>query len=491
MLSPGAGPAAVRSFIVRGEWIAWVGVTPPARTSRRVSLRGLVVTPGFVDAHVHLTATGLRLGGLDLSGLADARALAGRLAEHVRRVGNRFVWGGGWEDTRWPAAPDADLIEGVAGDRYAYLPRVDAHSALVSWRLFEAAGCAGLEGADVDGAGRPTGLVRREAHHAARKYFFDNVPASEVSAAHRRAAERAVSVGITTVHEMGGPTHGAGERDLELLRRGRLPVRVVVYYATDDLRRARRLRLERIGGDLNVDGALGSRTAALLRPYRDAREERGFLYRDAGDCAEVFEQATRAGLQAGVHCIGEAACEAAVRGLERAARRVGRAALGRLRHRLEHFEMSSREMIARAARLGAGLSVQPAFDAAWGGPDGMYATRVGRGRASRMNDFRTMVRSGAVVGFGSDSPVTPLDALGGVRAAVRPTVPGHALSGAQAFRAATVGAAALAHEDRLVGRVAVGYRADFVVWSADPLTSARARVLATVVGGRVVYGELP
>lgn len=150
--------------------------------------------------------------------------------------------------------------------------------------------------------------------------------------------------------------------------------------------------------------------------------------------------------------------------------------------------MSSPDLIRRAARLGAGLSVQPAFDASWGGRGGMYERRVGR-RARGMNDFKLMGSSGAVLGFGSDSPVTPFDAAGSVRAAVRPSVRGHALSRAQAFEAATTGAAALAHEPNR-GRIAPGAAADFVVWTANPLTDEAARVVATFVDGRLVSGAL-
>jgi hypothetical protein len=489
-VGPDDRDGSIRSFIVRGDWIVWVGARPVARARRRVSLAGLVVTPGFVDAHVHLTATGLTMAGLDLSGVSGADGLARRLRDHVRKRPERFVWGGGWDDTTWPAPPRAALVDAVAAGRFVYLPRVDAHSALLSSGLLDAAGCARLEGADRDAGGRPTGIVRRDAHHAARKYFMDNVPAAALAEAHRLAAARAASVGITCVHEMTGPYHGAGERDLGLLLGGRLPVRVVVYYATDDVGAVIRRGLPRIGGDLNVDGALGSRTAALAAPYADVRGHRGHLYRDSSELADLFEASTRAGLQAGVHCIGEAACEAAVRGLERAARRVGVGAVRRMRHRLEHFEMSSKELIARAARVGAGLSLQPAFDAAWGGESGMYSKRVGRARARTMNDFRAMARSGAPLGFGSDSPVTPLDPIGAVRAAMRPRVASHAMTPAQALRAATVGAAGLARQEGTLGRVAAGYRADFVVWSANPLADDSARILATVVGGRVVYGDI-
>ena len=429
--------------------------------------------------------------GIDLSKTRSARAIRREVGDYCERDGRRFVWGSGWDDAApgWRGrGPNGLDLDRAAAGRFVYLTRVDGHSAVVSSRLFDAAGCARHEGADVDDGGF-TGVVRRDAHHAARAYALDHVPASALATAHLAAARAAAQVGITTVHEMTGPVHGAGERGLDILLEQDLPVDVVAYYATDDVAIPRARGLRTIGGDLNVDGALGSRTAALERPYADLRGHAGFLYRDAGDCADFFEVATRAGLQSGVHCIGDAACEAAVRGLERAARRTSLGAVRRLRHRLEHFEMASPELIDRAARLGAGMSMQPAFDAAWGGDERMYAGRLGRRRARTMNDFRAVLRAGGVLGFGSDSPVTPFDPLGGLRAAVEPSNPAHAVSTAEAFRGATLGAAALAREDRVKGRLAAGFRADWVVWDGKPLRSRRASVSATIVGGRVASGE--
>lgn len=495
VLGPDASDTRLRVLAVDPPWIVWVGrgEAGAPRCERRESLGGRRISPGFVDAHAHLTMTGLALAGLDLASVRSARAITRALARFVERERRRFVWGTGWDDAvpgwRGPGPVAADL-DRVGGDRFVYLTRVDSHSAVVSMKLFEAAGCARREGADAGADGRFTGVVRRDAHHAVRKYMLDRMPVSAIADANRAAAETAAAAGITTVHEMTGPLHGAGERGLDLLLKQKLPVGVVPYYATDDTRIPLRRGLRTIGGDVNVDGALGSRTAALHRPYVDAGGSTGSLYRDAGDCGDFFEEATRAGLQAGVHCIGEAACEAAVRGLGIAARRTSLAAVRRLRHRLEHFEMASKELIARAARLGAGISMQPAFDAAWGGEGRMYEQRVGVRRARTMNDVRAVLKAGCVCGFGSDAPITPFDPVSGVRAAVEPSNPSHAIDLRDAFGCATVGAAALAREDRIKGRLAPGYRADWVVWDGDPRRSRSAAVAATVLGGRVVAGAL-
>lgn len=480
------------AITITGDQIEWAGAFTDLDTSsgRAVSLQGAFVTPAFIDAHAHLTPTGLTAAGVDLHDTSGLRDLVKRLGTHVRATKDRFVWGNGWDDTHWESPPTADAIERVSQGRHVYLSRVDAHSALASHATLRAAGCATFDGCEIDERGVATGIIRRAAHHAVRLFFLSRLPRTQIRAAHRRAASMAVAAGITSVHEMGGPLHAAGERDLDLLLEDQLPISVVPYYASDDLSVATSRGLKTLGGDWNVDGSLGSRTAALLKPYADRRGHHGFLYRDAESLASFFTHATKAGLQAGVHCIGDAACEAAVEGLERAARRCGARAVRARRHRLEHFEMASPDLIARAARVGAAFSLQPAFDKHWGGSGGMYRTRLGVVRARSMNDFARIFATGAVIGFGSDSPVTTFDPLSAIAAAVRPHERSHGISRQSAFAAATLGAAGLAHQERTTGRIAPGYRADLCVWDDDPRTVQHPRLRATISRGRVVWGRL-
>lgn len=483
------GPLHADSLRVAGDKIAWAGnaASMPGRcVDPTVVLDGAWITPGFVDAHVHLTMTGMMQGGIDLHGTRNRTTMQQALRRYVAAHDSRFVWGYGWDDAAWATGPSGSLIEEVAPGRYVYLARVDGHSALVSKALVNAAECAGLEGADVENQ-----IVRRQAHHAVRLFFLSRLPTPDLRSAQSRAADMAVAKGITTVHEMSGPVHAAGERDLDLVLQDRLPVSVICYYATDDMQVALSRGLHQIGGDYNADGALGSRTAALTAPYADAEGHTGFLYQSGNDLGRFFTAATKAGLQAGVHCIGDAGCEAAVEGLEIAGRRAGRRAVAALRHRLEHFEMASPALITRAHVAGAVFSMQPAFDAHWGGKGRMYEARAGSRRARTMNNLAAIAASGAIMGFGSDSPVTPFDPLRGIQAATHPSNSKHAVSVDDAFVAATHGAHALARQEHIAGRIEAGMRADFVVWDANPLQSKRARILATVSRGKVVYGSLP
>jgi hypothetical protein len=170
-----------------------------------------------------------------------------------------------------------------------------------------------------------------------------------------------------------------------------------------------------LAGDLCADGSIGSHTAALREPYADRAGHRGFGYLTAGQIEAHVIACTRAGLSAGFHVIGDAALDAVVQGFAAAAREVGLDDIRAGRHRLEHVEMVDAGHLAELARLGLTASVQPVFDAWWGGAQGLYAERLGPARGPRLNPFRDFLDAGITLLLGSDTPVTPFDAWGAVQ----------------------------------------------------------------------------
>jgi len=230
-----------------------------------------------------------------------------------------------------------------------------------------------------------------------------------------------------------------------------------------------------VAGDLFVDGALGSRTAALCAPYTDSPSGSGTLYLDAEQVREHVITCTRAGLQAGFHAIGDAAIAVVVAGFERAAEAVGVAALAACRHRLEHLEMIDARQAAALAGLGVIGSVQPVFDAEWGGADGMYARRLGADRGTRLNPFSVLSSAGMGLAFGSDAPVTPVNPWAAVRAAVHHRTDGFGISARAAFTAHTRGGwRAAGVVDRLAGTLVPGASATYAVWRVEELVAGVA-----------------
>ncbi|MFI0786953.1 amidohydrolase [Streptomyces lydicus] len=514
------------AMVVEGDRIAWVGEEGAADSfadgvDEVVQLDGALVTPAFTDAHVHTTATGLALTGLDLSAagtLADALA---RVRAHAdARPADRVLLGHGWDASAWPEgrAPSRPELDAATGGRPLYLTRVDVHSAVVTTALLDL-----VPGIRDRSGFHPDAPLTGDAHHAVRRAAYATLTPAQRAEAQAAALARAASLGIGSLHECAGPEI-SGEDDftalLALAREANGP-RVVGYWAeavasAKDAERIRELGAIGAAGDLFVDGSLGSHTAHLHAPYADLPGHTGTAHLDTDAVAAHVAACTEAGLQAGFHAIGDAAIGSVVNGVRAAAERLGTARIRAARHRVEHAEMLTEATVAGFADLALTASVQPAFDAAWGGPDGMYAARLGAERAATLNPYAALLKAGVPLALGSDSPVTPLDPWGTVRAAVFHRTRAHGISARAAFTAHTRGGwRAIGRDD--AGVLVPGAPADYAVWrtgelvvqapderverwSTDPrsgtpglpdLTPGRDLpvCLRTVVGGRTVFGR--
>lgn len=494
----------VSALVADGGRITWLGDESGAATrvdavERIVDLDGALVLPGFVDAHVHLSMTGLGLRGVDLGTAPSLTAGLAAIEARVRRTGGRPVYAPNWQEANWPEARAMTHreLDRAAYGGVVYSPRVDVHSAIVSSALVAASGAAGHDGWLGDG------LVVRDAHHAAREAFLGLVDPEQRRGDIEAALRAAAAAGITSVHECGGPDLSCAEDFadvLELGERADLPA-TVGYWAerVTSADQARTLlgrhRARGLGGDLNVDGSIGSRTAHLREPYADRPGHCGTAYLTADEVAEHVAACVQAGIQSGFHVIGDAGLDTALEGIAEAARRCGLGSVRAARVRLEHAEMADGAAIAEMARLGVIASVQPAFDAWWGGSGGMYAERLGRSRAAGMNPFGSLERGGVPLALGSDTPVTPFDPWGGIVAAMGHHQPGQRLGLSSALDAHTSGGHRAAREDH-DGSIEVGADATFAAFATD-LTGDGApvlrsgdpapRCLLTVRAGVVLY----
>jgi predicted amidohydrolase YtcJ len=494
---------ATLSYPTMGEWllvderhVERVGTGEPPAAERVVDLPGTTIVPGFIDSHVHLTGTGIDQSGPALDECRSAEALVATVARAAATGRKGTLLCHGFDETTWdrPRLPSIGELDRASGSPLIVV-RADGHISLANSPALHESGVLGMRGVETGEAGDPTGVVRQEANWALQRWFHESLSDREVQEYQLRAASLAASRGITCVHEMAIP-NSRGPRDFEILmtHRDRLPVDAIPYVASVDIPFVMDFALPRIGGDLSLDGSLGARTAFLLRPYADG-EGRGVGYIEDEDLVEFFHNAHLAGLQVGVHAIGDAAIEQCLAAWERVystldsrSRRHFRAR----RHRVEHFELSTPDHVERAAALGLTISVQPAFDAAWGHSGGMYEQRLGEDRAGGMNPFRTLMLRGVVVGAGSDSPVTALDPMEGIAALEGHHDPLERLSREEALRLFTQGSAALAHLDDKKGRLEPGFHADFAAYEDDPTAAPSVRGMRpvlTVSMGREVYAR--
>jgi predicted amidohydrolase YtcJ len=469
------------AMLVDGDTVAWVGseqaATSIADSSMEViDLRGALLAPGFVDSHMHLTETGIASDALELGGVCSARELLDAVSRAAAALGaTSTVLGHGWDESAWQdkTLPSPEELERAAGGRKVYLARVDAHSALASSSLASAAGLDGLDG--YSGSAQVLGAANTALRLLARQF-----PEAERRRYQELALREAAANGYVALAEMAAP-HLCSVEDLRASAAwntgGEGVPEILPYWgelATSEEHASSILEglgvpVLGLAGDLNIDGSIGSRTAALSLDYADAPGHRGSLYLSVDEAARHLAACSALGVQAGFHVIGDAGLKTALDALDLAAAEVGEQRVRAAAHRLEHVEMADASDLARLAKYSITVSAQPAFDAAWGGAGKLYEQRLGSRRAA-MNPFASYYSTGVPVCFGSDSPVTPLRPWSSVRACLEHSNPDQRISARAAFLGHTrAGWRASKQRNPLMGQLVPGAPASFAVWEVDEL----------------------
>lgn len=480
--------------LVDGRHVQRVGSGEPPAADRVVELPGCTILPGFIDAHVHLTSTGTAMANEDVAAAASRQQLLAIAADRARGETERVVALQGYDETRWddPTRPSLADLDAITNEPLV-IRRTDGHVALVNSAALTFVEALETRGVDRDPEGRPTGLVTQEANRQVGLWVASSRTVHRIEELQLLGAGVAATRGVTSVHEMALPLESE-MRDVDVLlaHRARLPVSVEVVLGTMDVPKAAELGLAAIGGDLAVDGSIGARTAAVSETYADGTET-GVLYFDDEVLEGFFSDGHDAGLQVGMHAIGDRAIEQVLTAWERVYHRLDsreRRHFRARRHRIEHFEMPSAEHVERAAMLGLAVSMQPTFDLEWGQPGGLYAQSLGPERAHAMNPVRLLLDRGVVVGVGSDAPVVPLDPWRTIHALEHHHDVTQRLTRPEAIRIHTAGSARLAHQEEKKGVLEPGMHADLVAYDVDPLEADDVRDLRpvlTVSLGREVW----
>jgi len=449
------------------------------------------IVPGLIDSHTHPLETGLQMLFANLSGVASIAEVHERLrARRQDALEHGMMLGFNLEPDRLSERryPTRHELDAVLPEIPVFVYRVDGHSAVTNTAglqlilaKYPGVKPPGMEG---DCNGRPTGVLRGEAYEKASRVFKHRLGPEQVREALRLAGTEAAARGVTTIGALVG-VEDTTDDEWRVLLDGleSMAVRTVPFLQTWNTEVPLRFGLRQAGGCLLIDGSFGSHTAAISQGYADAPGNNGASYVTDEKLLSFLGTAADAGLQTAVHAIGDRAVEQVVRCHERIAKA---GSDNPLRHRIEHAELLNDSLADRIARLGLVLGVQPAFEAEWGGPDRMYAQRLGE-RWRSTNPYRRLLDSGIRLAGGSDAPITPIDPVAGIRAAVERPNPHQTITGEEALAMFTSIAAFALIREGACGSIEVGKDADITVLTADPRTTSRCQVVATFRGGTCTY----
>ncbi|WP_017930256.1 amidohydrolase [Robiginitomaculum antarcticum] len=476
------------------------------------------VYPGFTDAHAHLRGIGERELTLNLEGTMSVTDLVGRTTTHMATLPEDSpVMGRGWIETHWPENrfPTREDLDQISTDRAIILSRADGHASVVNSKALELAGITVEMQAPFGGDilrgldGRPTGMLI----DTAQGLLADIIPTETPErrrAAYIRAGDVYADYGWTGIHNM-----SADPDDVSIMTglsdEGQMPLRI--YNAMDytgsapdvlsaDARADDQLVTTR-AIKLYVDGALGSRGAALLEPYDDDPQNRGLIMLDKDEALEIYTMALREGVQVSTHAIGDRGnrlvldwYEEAFNAVPESERRVVDP-----RWRVEHAQILNLDDLDRFAAIGVIPSMQPSHAI---GDLHFAPARIGIERLKGGYSWQSLINSGTIVAGGSDAPVERGDPRIEFYAAVARKdqngftgegwYPEEAVSRLNALKMFTAWPAYASFQEDNLGTIEVGKVADFTVFNGDIMTIDEAEILsvepvATVLGGKVIMAE--
>lgn len=509
---------------VKGEQIVYVGSNRQAKkyagpATKIVQAEGRLLLPGFQDSHVHFVSGSLNLNLVDLAGTRTVEEIQERIrkfaAEHPELP---WIQGRGWMYSAFPGdMPHKKYLDEVVPDRPAIMRCADGHTSWVNSKALELAGITGKTPDPPDGKivrdekGEPTGALLEGASYLVSR-LIPRPTREEKLEALRLGMKEAARWGVTCAHGLGGEFE-----DLELFDQlraeGSQTVRLVItmwvsepgpqekdFQAYEAARAKYNDRWLAVRGvKLMLDGVIDSGTAAMLEPYEGMKGYSGKLFWEPEDYINAVMELSRRGIQVSTHSIGDRAIKLTLEAYEKALKESGHP---ELRHKIEHVECVAADDFPRFGNPGIIASFQPLHadpDPVW---MSAWIKNVGPEREQRAFPWKSVLKAGGHLAFGSDWPVVTINPWPGLQIAVtredfegKPAggwIPGEKLTLEEAIRAYTIGGAYALNEENIRGSIEPGKLADLILLSQNIFEIPASRIrhtysVLTVVGGRIVH----
>ena len=515
------------AIAVKKDRIAFVGSNEDAKKlasdkTRIVDLRGRTVVPGMTDSHCHIFGIGEREMNLNLEGTNSREDFLAKVKARVDQTERgQWIIGRGWIETFWkpPQFPSHTDLDKIAPDNPVFLTRADGHAAIANTAALKiakidknAANPLGGEILKDKTTGEPTGMLLDNAMDLAAKHISKPTEA-EREKAFLLGIDREIGLGWCEIQNAGSHTG-----DIKIIRKcfdeGKVKLRFInaVYGPGEDVQ-----QFLREGSTINAydhhftqrtikvifDGALGSRGAALLKPYSDAPDTSGFLTEKESDLKPMFEEALRRGIQVETHAIGDRTNRTILDLYQNAFKAVplDQRKIREPRWRVEHAQILDPADIPRFAKLSVIPSMQPSHAIS----DLFFApSRLGMERLAGAYAWQSLIKSGCIIAGGSDAPVERGEPMIEFYAAVaRKSVKGFSGEGwhpeqavmrEQALKIFTIWPAYAAFEENDKGSIEPGKLADLTVLSSDIIKISEPEILntrcvMTVIGSEIVYED--
>lgn len=460
-----------------------------------IDAKGSTVLPGFYDSHSHLVQTAINHVSLNLSKATSFNDIGDLITQYINKNPGKPIRAIRLDEQnlKEKRLPDRYILDKFCDNAPLWVNKYEYHTSILNtYSLLHYKIPFSIAGIELDGNNMPTGVFRHFANALLRETILNGMSNEFRLSALEKVMPDLISCGITTTASMEGGFMFC-DKDADFIHEyyKALPIDLVLYYQTIDVKKVKNMNLSRIGGSLFIDGSFGSRSAALYTDYSDAKGNNGVLYYSQEDLNSYLLECYKNNLQTALHVIGERAIDLALTAHEYAFKITGN---NTLRHRLEHIELPNATHRSRSKALNLIYSMQPAYEYHWGGSEKMYYKRLGD-RYKLTNPFSEIIEAGITVCGGSDSDITPANPIMGIHSAVNHPVPKHRTSLMNAIKMFTINSAYAVFEENLKGSLAVGKLADIVILSEDLLSIPEnsikeVTVKTTIKCGNVLFNTL-